>query len=238
MSILPQPSALRRLAARCLDSLLPGSCLLCAEDSTGSPLCTGCQTDLPWLHGPHCPRCALPTTHGEQCGACLVRPPAFTATHALFHYEFPVDRLIQAFKYGHRLSLAPWLARQLAERIDPAGYDCIMPLPLHPTRLTERGFNQSAEISRRLARYWHMAHDPDSLVRERPTLPQAGLAREARQDNVRRAFACQRGRHGLRILLIDDVMTSGATLDAAARALLQGGAARVEIAVAARAFKD
>lgn len=238
MSILPQPSALRRLAARCLDSLLPGSCLLCAEDAHGSPLCQGCLQDLPWLQGPHCPRCALPTTHGEQCGACLVHPPAFTATQALFHYEFPVDRLIQAFKYGHRLSLAPWLAAQLAAQLAPARYDCIMPLPLHPSRLAERGFNQAAEISRRLARHWHIRHDLHSLVRERATQAQAGLDREERRENVRHAFACQRNMQGLRILLVDDVMTSGATLDAAARALMQGGAAHIEIAVVARAFRE
>lgn len=230
MSILPQP------LRDALNRLLPGSCLLCAEDSGGTVLCAACVTDLPRLTGARCPQCAEPTTHGERCGACLKEAPHFARTHALFLYEFPVDRIIHALKYGHQLAVAGWLGEALAAL--PVDADLLMPLPLHPSRLAERGFNQSIEIARPLARRLRRPLILDALIRSRATPAQAELPLKERARNVRGAFECRQDLGGRSVLLVDDVMTSGATLDEAARVLKLHGASRVEVAVAARALKN
>lgn len=237
MSILPQAKAVRRQLGRYLDKLLPGSCLLCDDDSPQGPLCPGCTAELPWLAPAHCPRCALPSPAAAVCGQCLRHPPPFSACHALLHYEFPADRLIQALKFGHRLSLAKWLAGGLSVQLSARDYDCLIPLPLHPLRLAERGFNQSGEIARALARRLQLPLALDKLQRTRATASQMTLPLKARQANVKGAFECRTDLRGQRVLLIDDVMTSGATLHEAARTLQMHGAGDIQIAVAARAFK-
>lgn len=237
MSILPQAKALRRLLGRCLDKLLPGSCLLCDEDSLQGPLCPACTAELPWLDPEHCPRCALPSPDAAVCGHCLRHPPPFSACHALLHYEFPADRLIQALKFGHRLSLAQWLANGLSMQLRAGDYDCILPLPLHSQRLAERGFNQSGEIARALARRLALPLALDILSRTRSTASQMTLPLKQRQANMNGAFECRSDLQGRRLLLIDDVMTTGATLHEAARTLRLHGAGDIQVAVAARAFK-
>jgi len=232
MSILPQP--LRTT----LNHLLPGSCLLCGEDSQTALFCPACAAELPHLPTPRCPQCAVPTTHGERCGACLSTPPHFDATLAIFRYEFPVDRIIHALKYGHQLAIAGWLGKALARLLADADLDLVMPLPLHPERLRERGFNQAAEIARPLARALGRPLLLDGLERRRATPSQAELALKERQRNVRGAFECNRDLIEQRILLVDDVMTSGATVNEAARTLKLHGASRVAIAVAARALRN
>ena len=234
--ILPQPfkHAIKHLQQH----LMPGSCLLCAADSGNTLLCSACAADLPALPEYCCPQCGEQTTHGERCGACLKDSPAFTKTHALFRYEFPVDRIIQAFKYGHQLALADWAGERLAEIINTTDYDLLIPLPLHPERLRERGFNQSVEIARRIARHTSITLDHQTLIRSRATAPQAELALKERSRNVRGAFECRGDLSGRRILLIDDVMTSGATLREAARVLKLHGATEIHIAVIARALKQ
>ncbi len=235
MSILPQSlrNALRRISA----PLLPGSCLLCAADSPHGLLCPACSADLPRLPVARCPQCSLPTTHGERCGACLKDPPDFSRTIALFRYEFPVDRIIHALKYGHQLPLAAWLGARLAELANAADHDLVLPLPLHPERLHERGFNQSGEIARSLARALDLPLDVDSLTRTRPTPPQAALPLKERSRNVRGAFACAADLSGKRVLLVDDVMTSGATLRECARVIKLHGASGIAVAVVARALR-
>ncbi len=234
-AILLQP--IQSTLQRWQQYLMPGTCLLCADDSGSALLCPACSADLPTLPEIRCPQCGEQTTHGERCGACLKDPPAFTRTHALFRYEFPLDRLIQALKYGHQLALAAWAGDQLAPIIEAADYDSLIPLPLHPLRLRERGFNQSIEIARRLARHTGLPLDHQSLIRRRATAPQAELAIKERARNVRGAFECQRDLSGRRLLLIDDVMTTGATLREAARVLALHGATRIDLAVIARALK-
>jgi ComF family protein len=236
VSILPQPLriALNRVAA----SLLPGSCLLCAADSGAGLLCPACAADLPRLPAALCPQCGDATTLGERCGACLKDPPAFARTLAVFRYEFPVDRLIQALKYGHQLPLAAWFGAGLGQLPDAADHDLVLPLPLHPSRLRARGFNQSLEIARPVARALGIAIDPALLSRTRATPPQADLPLKERAGNVRGAFACGGDLAGQRVLLVDDVMTTGATLREAARILKLHGAARVTVAVAARALRQ
>jgi ComF family protein len=224
---------MRRLA----DLLLPASCLLCGADSDGGALCAGCAGDLPPLPAAHCPQCAEQTTHGERCGACLKDPPAFARCIALFRYEFPVDRAIQALKYGHQLAFATWFGERLAEALQDSRHDRVMALPLHPERLRERGFNQSAEIARVLARRRRLPLDFASLARRRATPAQAALPLRERARNVRGAFECTADLAGQSILLVDDVMTTGATLREAARVLSLHGAAQVDVAVVARALR-
>lgn len=235
MSILPQPlrTALNRVAAR----LLPGSCLLCAADSAAGLLCPACAADLPQLPATLCPQCGDQTTLGERCGACLKDPPAFARTLALFRYEFPVDRLIQALKFGHQLPLAAWFGARLGQMLIAADHDLVLPLPLHPSRLRTRGFNQSLEMARPVARALGVAIDPTLLSRTRATPPQAELPLKERARNVRGAFACAGNLAGKRVLLVDDVMTTGATLREAARILKLHGAGTITVAVAARALR-
>jgi len=237
LSILPQPNELKRLGRRILDAVLPGSCLMCGADSHGELLCPPCTDDLPGLPAALCPLCAAQTTHGERCGACLREAPHFDRTLALFHYDFPVDRIIHAFKYGHQLAVAGWSAHRLSERLVAEEYERIVPLPLHPDRLRERGYNQSAEIAKILGNCLNFPVDHDHVRRTRATPPQADLPHKERHKNVRGAFECRADFTGQRLLLIDDVMTTGATVNECARVLKLHGAASVTIAVIARALK-
>jgi len=233
VSILPQAlrDSLRALASKAL----PGSCLLCAADSASSLLCPTCTADLPRQAATVCPQCAIETPLGERCGTCLKSLPAFTRTIAPFRYEFPVDRLIQALKYIHRLPLAKWFGNSLSEQIVADEHDLLLPLPLHPSRLRDRGFNQSAEIARAIHNQLGIPMDVDCLARKRATPPQAALPLKERARNVRGAFESTADLSGKRILLVDDVMTTGSTLRECARVLQLHGAAQITLAVAARA---
>lgn len=239
MSILPESwrIALQQRWQNTLSHLLPGSCLLCGADSRHALLCPACQASLPVLPATCCPQCSLPTTHGERCGACLAHPPAFDRVSAGFAYDFPVDRLIQALKYGHQTAIAGHLGKALLHHLDADDFDLIVPLPLHPQRLRERGFNQSVEIARGLARQLKRPLDTTSLTRTRPTPPQAHLPLKERQANVRGAFSCSRDFSGRRLLLVDDVMTTGATVNECSRILRLHGALTVHVAVVARALR-
>jgi ComF family protein len=229
--------SLRHLAGHWRDTLLPGSCLLCKADSRAMLLCLDCAADLPLPPGTRCPQCAEPTTHGERCGACLKGRPHFDRTVTLFRYDFPVDRLIHALKYHHQLAVAPWLGARLAQRLIAADQR-VMPLPLHADRLRQRGFNQSLEIARAVGQALNLPVDASSLSRHRATPPQADLPPGERHKNVRGAFSCATRLNGEHIVLIDDVMTTGATVNECARVLKLHGAAEVTVAVAARALKD
>ncbi len=217
--------------ARLARAALPQDCLLCGARSGDAPLCAPCLGELPSLP-PGCPVCAMPSPRGAVCGACMSDPPRFDATIAAWRYAYPVDRLVHALKFHGRLALAALFAEALAARVARA--DVVVAMPLHPARLAERGFNQAAEIARRLARLKRSTLLCGGARRIRHTLPQAGLALPARQRNVRGAFACDRSLAGARVAVVDDVMTTGATLDELAKVLKGAGAARVENWVVAR----
>jgi ComF family protein len=208
-------------------------CCLCGRPagSDGVPLCADCARDLPPPAAHACPRCALPSPAGEICGHCLREPPAFDSTRAAFDYAFPLDVLVKRLKYGHRLALAGFFAHALAPL--PC-VDLVLPMPLHPRRLRARGFNQAVEIARPLARAANVPLALAAVARIRDTPPQASLERDARLTNLRTAFASRRRFDGLRIALVDDVMTTGASLDALARCLKASGAAQVHNLVVAR----
>lgn len=237
MSILPQLTGQCRIAANIRDWLLPNSCLLCGADAGPAIVCTPCRSELPAPPTPSCPHCGEPTSHGERCGQCLMQAPAYSGVTAAFRYAFPVDRMIHALKYQHQLALADWFADVLAEKLTGQAVDLIVPLPLHVSRLRERGFNQATEIARRLGKMLKTDVDRNTLWRTRETQPQAGLPLSSRAANVRGAFACRRSLEGQRILLVDDVMTTGATLGEAAHTLRRHGAAEVRLAVVARALR-
>ncbi|KAF0815450.1 Orotate phosphoribosyltransferase [Andreprevotia sp. IGB-42] len=234
MNFLNKLQHWRNVATRTL--ALPASCLLCGCLCKRG-LCAGCDADLPKLPAALCPRCALPTRDGGLCGGCLAAPPAFDASFAALSYAGVARQLIPAAKFGGRWHVLPLLADVLLHRlpVSPA-VDAIVPLPLHPNRLKERGYNQATEIAVPLARAFHLPLRHDLLLRNRDTEHQARLTLAARQKNLRGAFTARPDAGGLRIALVDDVMTSGASLDAAARALKKAGAAHVEAWVLARAL--
>lgn len=217
---------------------LAQDCLLCARairrDEADRPICSDCHADLPRLDAAHCPVCALPGA--GICGACLKRTPAFDGTCAAFTYDFPLDRLIQTFKYQHRLALSQWMGEALYAALPmlPAPPDLILPMPLHPRRLAERGFNQAVELARPVAQRSGIELDVHSLGRALDTPPQASLPWKARRKNIRGAFLCLRDLSGLHVVVVDDVMTTGATLDEVARCLKTRGAAQVTNLVVAR----
>jgi len=229
------PFALFNSCARNFQAWSGEDCLLCGAESGPELLCADCAAELPALPEP-CPRCALPSPGGAVCGSCLNRPPHFDTTLALWRYEFPCDRLVQALKYRARLALAGFFARNLASRPLP-GIDLVVPMPLHPKRLAERGFNQALEIARGVARHLGRPIEPRGVLRVKDTLPQTRLPYEERAKNVRGAFLCKLDLSGARVAVVDDVMTTGATLNELARVLKRSGATRVENLVIARTVK-
>lgn len=210
-------------------------CLLCGRRCHGAPLCPACLNELPRLPATRCPSCALPTPMGEVCGACLKRPPRFERCRAVFVYAFPADVLVQRLKYASELALAGFLAEQLAQEVRPHPLpDLVLPMPLHPRRLGERGFNQAVELGRRLSTLLGVPIHANACERVRDTPAQAGLDLEERRRNLRGAFHCSTDLKGLRIALVDDVMTSGASLNELAKAARNAGATGVEAWVVAR----
>lgn len=215
--------------------ILPQACVLCAAPAGAYPLCRGCEQDLPWHTAGNCPVCALPSGTGDICGACLKKPPAFDATLAALQYRFPVDALLQRYKYAHLLAVGDLLSALLTRRLKQTSLpELLIPMPLHPTRLRERGFNQAVEIARGVSAQLDIRLETHLCRRTRPTQPQTGLTPQQRRHNLRGVFACEESLHGKHVALLDDVMTTGASLDALARTVKQAGAVRVDCWVVAR----
>jgi ComF family protein len=214
-------------------------CLLCGTVSRSGLLCPGCLADLPALPEPRCPQCALPTPNGETCGACLRRPPAFTHSVTVYRYAQPVDSLVHALKYRGELAVARFFAERLAERIGGTPRpDVIIPMPLHPNRLHERGFNQAALIAGHLGRLLNLTPRVSACRRVRDTPPQVDLPLDARRKNLRAAFVCDIDLAGRTVALLDDVMTTGTSLDELARVARRAGAAEIHAWTLARAIRN
>jgi ComF family protein len=222
---------LKAIAAR----LFGGSCFLC-RGAARDILCAQCDADLPRLDAALCPRCALASPGGAVCGRCLTHPPPYDATIAALAYRFPADVLVQALKFRGELALAPLLGDLLASRASGKGVDLLVPVPLAPRRLRERGYNQALEIARRVAAVAGLRLAPEACRRTRETSEQMGLALDERERNVRGAFDCPQLVGGATVAVVDDVMTTGATLAEVAAALKRAGAARVINWVVARTF--
>jgi ComF family protein len=233
-----------------LDAVLPPRCLACGAivESQGR-LCAGCWRSLTFLGPPQCRLCGYPLPHAVPdaplCGACAVEPPAFDRARAALRYDEGARSLILAFKHADRTDSAPafgrWLARAGAELL--AGADLIAPVPLHRWRLLKRGYNQAAILARALAREAGVALVPDLLQRRRATPSQQGLSGQARLANVTPAAFRPHPWHkarldGRRVVLVDDVMTTGATVGACARVLRRAGAVEVDVLTLARVVRD
>lgn len=214
--------------------LLPQNCLLCDAHAGKELLCAACRNDLPRHNDPACPVCAHPSPQWAICGACLKNPPAFDATHAVFIYDFPLDALLKNLKYGGNLVLADFFAEAMLAHLPATRPDVLIPMPLHPQRLKERGFNQSLEIARRLSQAWEIPLVTAGVTRTRHSEPQASLPLAKRAANVRGIFTVSGDFEGKSILLVDDILTSGASLNELAKTLKKAGANRVECLVAAR----
>lgn len=214
--------------------LLPAQpCILCGTASRIGIWCAACDAELPYLSTACCPMCALPTHDGAICGHCLQKTPYFDRTVAVFTYAFPINKLVQALKHKEKLVLANHLAEKLAQRITQRP-DYLVAMPLHPMRLRTRGFNQSLELARHIGRQLEIPLLPDACQRKRDTPPQTALSRKERGQNVRQAFTCTQNFSGKHIAIIDDVMTSGASLNEMAHTLRQAGAIMISAWVIAR----
>jgi ComF family protein len=208
--------------------------VLCGGSAARTALCSRCADDLPLLDNAHCPICALPSPAGQTCGACLKQPPHFDATQAHYRYAYPLDRLLQHYKYGRHLIVASLFpANESADTID-----AVIAVPSTPAHLKERGFNPALELARPLAKALGLPLLLNAISRPHDAPAQASLPWKDRQKNIRNAFECHADLSGRRILVVDDVMTTGATLNELARTLKRYGAAYVENRVIARALKE
>ena len=228
------------IAAQLRNALAP-DCMVCGVQS-GDPICAGCAADYFPTDTPRCAVCANPLAQAapggnaahEICGSCLVHPRHFDASLALAHYAPPVDAMIAALKYHGRLDLGRAFGILLSRRAAHLELDGVVPLPLAAPRLRERGYNQAAEIARALAAKGRWPLLANARVRTRHCASQQDLRLEQRRTNVRGAFAATGALLGLRLALVDDVLTSGSTLDEAAAMLKRAGASRVVNLVVAR----
>jgi ComF family protein len=221
-----------------LSWLWPERCALCrAPIGAGKDFCAGCHADLPWIKT-GCPTCAAPSSSSARCGRCQRKPPAMHRTYAALRYAEPVDRLIVGLKYRRRLDLARALAQLLLPTLQKIHTrpDIVLPVPLHSARLRERGYNQALEIARVLARRLKLPLATDAVRRTRATATQTTLPRTQRARNVRNAFAVRTDElNGKHVAIVDDVMTSGHTIDALAKVLRRAGAKEISVWIIARA---
>jgi ComF family protein len=240
--LLHWPDWPRRVLAS-LPMLAPSSCALCGK-SGADAVCGGCHEQFFRAQPERCVQCAipLPESGGTHCGACLKRPPAFDRTIVAADYAPPVDQLVLALKFGSRLALAPLFARLLRDALlhmEPDKLPAVLaPVPLGAHRLSERGFNQALEIAKPLSRSLGIELAPRLVLRARDTEAQSLLHPDQRHSNIRHAFLVPgaaieqvKGRH---VGVVDDVMTTGETLNELAATLKRFGAVRVTNFVFAR----
>jgi len=212
----------------------PRDCLLCLGPAGAAMLCSHCERLL-LDDVSRCDGCGRPVPSPFRCGGCLRRPPVHDVLRTAFDYRFPLDRLIHRFKYGSDFVVGTWLAERLAWTVRTVGgVDVVMPVPTTASRLRVRGFHPAGWLARRVAAKAGLAFDDNLLLRVIDTPSQSGLGRARRLKVLRHAFRAGADAKGLRIALVDDVTTTGATLEAATRALRRAGACRVETWVVAR----
>ena len=239
--------------SRALDWLYPPRCRSCRERIFGQDedyFCRSCREKIRLISHPLCSTCGRPflDTRGEDhlCGACLAHPPCFQKARAWACYPgeenegHPLREVVQRFKYGRKVSLGKPLGRLMARGCSglffESHFDLVIPVPLHPKRLRWRGFNQAVILAREVGRLWRLPMDPFLLLRSRETPPQTQLSEEERKKNMRRAFSLNPAKpvDGKRLLLVDDVYTSGATVNECSRTLIRAGAKEVCVLTLAR----
>jgi ComF family protein len=236
-------AALKPLGLALLDTLLPPSCLACdAPVAADGQFCLPCFRAANFISAPFCGSCGVPLPFGAaagaagMCGMCEAFPPAFSKARAALRYDEMTKRLILPLKYADRTDLARGLARLMARAGATllARADLLVPVPLHVARLRQRRYNQAALLAGELGRIAHKPVRQDALRRLRPTAPLGKLGVAERRAELAGTIEVRRNVAGLTVLLIDDVMTSGATADACAAALRDAGATRVDVLTAAR----
>ncbi|HEY4374168.1 MAG TPA: phosphoribosyltransferase family protein [Burkholderiales bacterium] len=208
-------------------------CYFCGQASA-TAVCEPCIAALPRLPRERCPSCALPTLQGALCGRCMSETPHYDATCAALAYAYPLDAAIQAFKYEGRLGLARSFAALIEPAVGAEPPDLVVAIPLAPARLAERGYNQAHELARLLARRRNVKLDAQALIRHKQAPPQAELPWKERAKNIRGAYTATRRFDGLHVAVVDDVMTTGSTLNELAKVLKKAGAAKVTNWVLAR----
>ncbi len=220
--------AILKTLASWISPIMPAACILCSATADKSGLCTACLASLPHANGTRCPICALPVPVDSQCGRCIQRLPRFDHIIAALDYAFPVDRLVAGLKYARDLPAARTLAFLLARKLDSEPYpDMVIPMPIAPARLRDRGFNHASEIARYACADFGLRISHDVALRTLARLPQASLPWRERAKNVRGVFRCNIDLSGKTIAVIDDVLTTGATLDELASVLKRSGAREV-----------
>lgn len=232
---------LRRGMRQLDDAIMPVCCAFCGMrlGPGKERVCSGCFNDLPWI-GSACSLCAEPLEislpSGVHCARCQARPPPFTVTLVPLHYEFPVDAGLKALKFGRRLYYAAAFAELLATQRDrlPQTVDALLPVPLHWRRQALRGFNQSREICRPLARRVGLPVI-DVARRRRSTRYQSGLSAAERRRNLHNAFVARNASRHRHIMIVDDVVTTGETTRQLATALIESGVQEVSVLAVARA---
>jgi ComF family protein len=227
--------SLQQVKTALLDLLLPLRCLGCGRE--GDLICPSCRQSLPRVKLPLCRRCGDTVSEGTLCRSCLANPLTIDGIRSVFLFQGTVRQAILQLKYKHLKAVSTPLAQLLADFLDshPLKGEVIVPVPLHRKRLRQRGYNQASLLAKELSVLGSLPVAEDTLMRVRDAVPQA-RARSAleRRQNVKDAFACCQGLEGKQVLLIDDVCTTGATLDACATALRKSGASSVWALTVAR----
>lgn len=237
----------RLLGQGLLDLFLPPRCPVCRKtlsDAGSLQICSDCQAALPYLNPPACSVCGIPLAGAgtdHPCGSCISVPPPYRAARAALRYEGSCRDLIHTFKYLHASHLRRPLGLLLAGSLQPFAEemrpDLLVPVPLHVSRLRQRGFNQAVLLGEILSRQWQIPLLRQGLQRVRPTIPQMELTRDQRLSNLRNAFQAKETKSVLnrRIMLVDDVFTTGSTLSECSRVLLQAGSLEVTAVTVAHA---
>lgn len=225
----------------CLARLSAGDGRVADRLATESCFCELCASSVMRVESPLCPRCGLPfggAGPDHLCGACLSRPPVFSAIYCAWIYGGPVAQAIIRLKYGANAAIVRPLGEVLARGLDlPGDCDAVVPVPLHVNRLRSRGFNQSALLAKRVAQIREISYRPHLIERTIDTDVQAGLSRKERESNMKGAFTVPQAAplNGLSLLLVDDIVTTTATVSEAAATLLDAGARSVYVLAVARA---
>ncbi len=234
---------------RLFQFFLPSQCLCCQSylEEGEKRICLDCLSKIRWIFPPFCTVCGAPFASTEvdchPCSACMTKRKYFTMARALGHYEGPIQKAIHRWKYEGKIDLSPlfgeWMAEKLPQYWDPKCFDLILPVPLHKQRLRERGFNQALLLARELSGRTGIPYRKNILQKIRSTLPQIQLSGAEREKAVRKSFHLLGGEElkGKTLLLVDDVYTTGATVNECSKVLMEAGAARVDVFTLTHAVK-